>query len=155
MKIERSTVISAAPSRVWDLLADWERQAEWMPDVAWIRVVGEERAAGAMLAVRTKVLGIPVVTDRVRVIAWDPPRLLGVEHEGFVRGRGAWRLEPFGSGTRFVWVEDLRLPLGPLGEAALRLYGPVQRAMLGRSLANLRRRCEQAAPERRRVRRKK
>jgi len=144
MRIERTAIIASPPPRVWEILSDWQRQAEWMPDVAWIRVVGAERGLGAALEVRTKILGIPAVTDRVVVTAWDPPRLLGVAHRGVVKGSGVWRLEPFGSGTRFVWIERLRLPLGPLGEVALQVYGPVQRALLGRSLANLKRRCESA-----------
>ena len=142
MRIEEAGVVAAPPAAVWDVLADWERQASWMPDVAWIRVRGDERGAGARLDVRTKVLGVPAVTDDVVVTAWDPPRRLAVEHRGLVKGSGAWRLEPFGAGTRFVWTEVLTLPGGPLGELAIRAYGPVQRAFLRRSIRNLKALCE-------------
>lgn len=139
-------VFDAAPQRTWDVLADWERQASWMPDVAWIRVLGTERHAGAHLQVRTKILGIPALVDEVVVTAWQPPSRLAIEHGGLVKGHGEWRLEPFGSGTRFVWVEVLGLPFGMFGELALRVYGPVQRAMLRRSIRNLKALCEAPAP---------
>ena len=143
MRIERRTIIDAPPSRVWDVLADWEGQAAWMPDVSWVRVVGASRAEGARLEVRTKILGIPAMTDRVVETGFDAPHRLAVEHRGPVKGRGEWRLEAFGSGTRFTWIEDLRLPPGPVGELALRAYGPLQRALLARSLRNLAALCEE------------
>jgi hypothetical protein len=103
-------------------------------------VLGSEREAGATLAVKTRIFGVPAVVDRVVVTGWDPPRRLAVEHRGFVRGRGEWQMEPARGGerTRFRWWEDITMPPGWLGEGALRAYGPIQRAMLRRSVRNLR-----------------
>src|SRR6266540_449094 len=94
MRFEEQAMLLADPARVWDLLSDWERQATWMPDVAWIRVVGSERGLGARLQVRTKVFGIPLATDEVRVTAWERPKRLDVDHVGVVVGEGEWNLEP-------------------------------------------------------------
>jgi uncharacterized protein YndB with AHSA1/START domain len=142
MRVAMSAVFDAPPERTWSVLADWERQASWMPDVAWMRVVGHERELGARLLVRTKVFGIPAVTDRLVVTTWEPPSRLAVQHLGLVKGSGEWRLTPVDDGTRFDWIEVLSLPLGMAGELALRAYGPVQRAMLTRSVRNLRRLVE-------------
>jgi carbon monoxide dehydrogenase subunit G len=142
MRIEQSIVIAAAPGRVWSVLGDWERQAEWMPDVAWVRVTGDRREDGASIEARTKVFGVPALTDRLTVSVWRPPALMRIEHRGLVKGRGDWRLEPFGAGTRFTWTEWLRLPLGIVGEFALRVYRPVQSALLRRSLRNVKAICE-------------
>lgn len=145
MNLHVERVLRAAPDRVWEVLSDWERQAEWMPDVAWMRVEGTVRTVGARILARTRVLGVPATTDVLEVTAWEPPRRLRVEHRGLVTGWGEWRLEPgHDETTRFAWDEHLRLPYGALGEAALRVYGPYQRAMLRRSLANLARRVEPA-----------
>ena len=138
MNLHVERVLRAAPEAVWAVLSDWERQADWMPDVAWMRVEGPARGDGARLLVRTRVLGIPATTDVLEVVAWEPPRRLRVAHRGMVTGWGEWRLEPRpGPGTLFVWDEQLRLPYGAVGEAGLRAYGPLQRAMLRRSLRNL------------------
>jgi uncharacterized protein YndB with AHSA1/START domain len=144
--IRARTLIRAPAARVWRVLTDWEGQASWMPDVAWIRALGTNRELGAELEVRTKVFGLPLATDRVSVTAWEPPVRLGVDHVGVVAGTGEWLLEPApdGSRTRFTWTESLRLPWPVIGGMALRVYAPVQRWMLKRSLRNLRRLVEDA-----------
>jgi carbon monoxide dehydrogenase subunit G len=142
MRFEVQAMLLADPARVWDVLSDWERQATWMPDVAWIRVVGSERRLGARLQVRTKVFGIPLATDDVRVTAWQPPKRLAVDHVGVVVGVGEWNLEPTEDGTRFTWSEDFRMPPPVLGGLALWIYAPFQRSMLRRSIRNLKRLVE-------------
>ena len=139
MRLELSAVISAPQERVWEILADWERYPAWMPDVAWVRPVGPERGEGMELAVRTKVLGVPLVTDRMRVTALEPPRRMAIEHAGLVSGPAEWRLEPEGGGSnvRFVWIEHLRMPPPLLGNLALWLYRPVLRLTFRWSMRNL------------------
>jgi carbon monoxide dehydrogenase subunit G len=144
MRFEHHAFLRASPDRVWEILTDWEGQASWMPDVAWIRALGPERALGARLAVRTKVLRIPLVTDELRVTEWEPPRRLAVEHRGFVRGGGEWVLEPADGGTLFIWRESFRMPPPLLGDLALWAYAPMQRRTLRRSTGNLRRLVERS-----------
>ena len=109
-----------------------------MPDVEWIRVVGDRGGPGTTLLVRTKVFGVPAVTDRVAVEVWEPPSRLVIRHHGLVRGSGEWRLDPFRGGTRFSWSEELRMWPPLLGELGLQLYRPWQAWTLKRSLRNLR-----------------
>jgi carbon monoxide dehydrogenase subunit G len=137
VRFEQTTSLAAPPDRVWEVLADWERYPEWMPDVTWVRRIGSEESVGMRLAVRTKVLGIPLVTDELVITAWDPPRKMGVHHRGLVRGDAEWRLEDVAGGTRFAWIEDLRMPPPVLGAFALFLYSPVLRWNFGRSMRKL------------------
>jgi carbon monoxide dehydrogenase subunit G len=137
MRFEARAVLHAGQEQVWKVLSDWEGQASWMPDVAWVRVQGYERGLGARVAVRTKVLGVPLVTDELRVVAWEPPRRMVIEHRGVVRGAGEWLLEPAGERTSFIWRESMRMPPPLLGDLALWVYSPVQRGMLRRSMRNL------------------
>ena len=144
MRIVERAVIDAPVERVWAVVSDIEGQAAWMADVAWIRrrPAGDGGdVVGAVFDVRTKVLGIPATTDVIRLTVWQPPHRLAVDHTGFVSGSGEWRLRPStdGSRTLFEWEETLTMPPRGLGELAIRVYGPVQRAMLRRSMRNLRR----------------
>jgi len=133
-----STELDADPDRTWRVLTDWERQASWMPDVAWVRPIGPERGLGAYLEIRTKIFGIPLLTDRARVIVWEPPTRLAIEHLGLVVGAGEWQLRRLnGNRTRLTWTERIRLAPAVVGDLALWLYGPVQRWMIKRSLRNL------------------
>jgi uncharacterized protein YndB with AHSA1/START domain len=138
VRIVAEAVLPAPPARVWAFLLDWERQAAWMHDADRVTVVSPNReGVGVTLAVRTRILGIPLFTDRLEVLEWDPPRLLRLAHRRFVHGTGEWRLDPDPPGTRFAWTEDLSIAVPLLGEAALLAYRPVLRRLMRRSLSNL------------------
>jgi carbon monoxide dehydrogenase subunit G len=138
MRISREAQLSAGPDPVWRALTDWERQPEWMVDAAWVRVLGPSReGTGVHLRARTKILGISLLTETLTVTVWEPPQRLVVTRPGFIKGRGEWTLEPSGQGTRFVWTEDLVIPVPLLGELALWCYRPVLRLLMGRSISNL------------------
>jgi uncharacterized protein YndB with AHSA1/START domain len=134
-----SVVVPAPPERVWPVLVRWEDQPRWMRDAAFVRVVGPAReGVGVRLAVRTRVLGVALFTEPLEVTRWEPPRRLVVEHRGAVRGLGTWTLRPEGSGTRFTWAEELRLPPPVIGELVLLAYRPLLRRQMRRSLERLR-----------------
>jgi carbon monoxide dehydrogenase subunit G len=142
MRLTTVAILNAPPEQVWNVLTDWERQVLWMPDVAWIRVIGPERELSARVAVRTKVLGVPFVTDKLKVVAWEPPRRLVVRHLGLVRGTGEWRLDRIGDRSRFSWAEDITVGIPWIGELAISVYEPMLRWVHRRAIANLRRRVE-------------
>jgi hypothetical protein len=142
--IVRSEVVLAIPlERAWGLLLQWERQAEWMRDADRVEVLTPHREGiGVVIAVKTRVLNVPLFTERLEVVAWDPPRRLRLAHGGFVRGIGEWRLVPVGRGdergTRFTWEERLSLGVPLLGAAALAVYRPFMRILMRGSMENLR-----------------
>jgi len=139
MLVESVAVVPVAPEVLWDALLRWEDQAGWMKDADSVRVLSAHRTGvGVRIAVRTRVLNVPLFTERLEVTYWEPPRRLVLAHRGFVRGVGTWSLEPEGSGTRFTWTEELALPIPLLGEAALLVYRPFLRRLMRGALANLR-----------------
>ena len=138
MRVEREVVLPVPPPAAWAALTHWERQAEWMHDADRVEVVSPERAGpGTTVAVRTRVLGVPLFTERLEVVGWDPPRELRIAHRSFIRGTGTWSLEPAGTGTRFRWIEEISLPVPVLGELALRVYRPVMRRLMGGAMRDL------------------
>ena len=138
MRITREAHLPADPEAVWRVLTDWERQPEWMVDAAWVRVIGAQReGAGVRFRARTKILGISLLTETLTVSVWEPPRRLVVTRPGFIKGRGEWNLVPASTGTRFVWVEDLVIPIPLLGELALWCYRPILYLLMGRSMKSL------------------
>lgn len=122
------------------MLVDWERQPRWMGDADRVEVsAGLREGAGVRLSVRTRILGVPAFTEPIEVAGWAPPERLEVRHGGPVTGSGAWALEGIDTGTRLTWTEDVRLAVPVIGEFAARLYAPVMRWLMGRTLAALRR----------------
>jgi uncharacterized protein YndB with AHSA1/START domain len=138
MRVEAAASLAAPPEQAWSVLLSWELQPRWMHDADSVRVLTPHRQGeGVRIAVRTRVLGVPLFTEVLEVTAWEPPRRLALAHRGFVRGQGEWLLEPTPHGTRFRWREEISLPVPFLGELALFAYRPFMRWLMRRSLANL------------------
>jgi len=126
--------------RAWAALLRWEDQVRWLEDADSVRVLTSAReGVGVMIAVKTRVLNVPLFTERLEVVEWDPPRRLTMAHRSFVRGVGTWELRPHPAGTRFIWTEKLSLPVPVLGELALLVYRPFMRYLMREGLRGLRR----------------
>jgi hypothetical protein len=139
VRVDASAALPLSPADLWRVLVRWEDQAGWLRDADEVRVLTAQReGAGVMVAVRTRVLGVPAFTERLEVTVWDPPRRLAIAHRSFVRGVGTWSLRPEGAGTRFVWIEELSLPIPLLGDLVLRAYRPVLRRLMRGGLEALR-----------------
>jgi hypothetical protein len=139
MKVASQVVLPVPVERAWAVLVRWEDQPRWMKDADSVRVLGARReGVGTTIAVKTRVLNVPLFTERLEVTIWEPPRRLVIAHRSFVRGVGEWRFQPVEGGTWFTWTEDLRLPVPALGELALRVYRPFMAHLMRGALAGLR-----------------
>lgn len=145
-RIHVDSVIDAAPDAVWAGIEDVGTHVEWMAEAVEIRFLTEQRSGvGTTIECDTRI-GPLTTTDVLRFVEWEPPRVMGIEHVGMVRGEGRFTLEPLDGGrrTRFVWDEDLSFPArlgGPLGA---RLGAPVIRRIWRRNLARLKAKVEAA-----------
>src|SRR5438309_803770 len=123
MRAQAQVLLPVSPERAWAVLLEWERQPGWMRDAARVTVLTPRREGeGVALGVLTRILGIPLFTERLEVVGWEPPRRLRLAHRGFVRGFGEWWLEPAAGGTLLRWTEELSL--GGIGEVVLAAYRP-------------------------------
>lgn len=139
MRVEASTHLPAPPDDAWRVLLRWEDQARWIRDADSVRVLTPHRKGlGVRIAVKNRVLNVPLFTEVLEVTGWEPPRRLEMTHRSFVRGVGTWELAPEGSGSRFAWVEDLSLPVPVLGELALFVYRPFMRHLMRGAMRDLR-----------------
>jgi uncharacterized protein YndB with AHSA1/START domain len=126
--------VAAPVERTWTAVVDWDRQGEWMIGTRVEAGEGQGRGVGGTLRAFTG-LGRLGFWDSMVITAWEPPRCCEVRHTGrLVRGTGSFVVEPYGTGSRFVWSEQLELPLGGLGRAGWLLVRPLFAAGLRRSL---------------------
>ena len=122
--------VDAPVEQTWAGATDWDGQGEWMlgTDVRATARNGEGVGGGIEaftgLTVRGARLGF---LDTMSITLWEPPHRCHVVHTGrLVRGTGAFEVEPRGDGrSRFVWREDLELPLGLLGRLGWPLVRPL------------------------------
>jgi len=132
--LQRDVIVAAPPEVVFAALTDWPTQGRWMLGTrVWAE--GEPTGVGAQLRAFTGV-GRVGFLDTMEITEWEPPRLVRVLHTGrVVRGPGIFEVLALPGGrSRFVWREELDLPLGRLGRAGFLLVGPVFAAGVERSL---------------------
>ena len=147
MRVSSVVGLEVPIERAWELLLRWEDQAGWMRDADSVRVLTAQReGVGTRIAVKTRVLNVPLFTEQLEVTVWDPPRRLVMAHRSFVRGVGTWLFEPEAGGTRFTWTEDLSLPVPLFGELALHVYRPFMRHLMRGALADLQAHVATAPP---------
>ena len=143
-KLELRMFIRATPQRVWDVVSDLERQKHWMVDVRSLDIVSETRTGvGTTLDLRTELYGIPLLRDLMDIVTWDEPREIGMVHRGMFTGTAFFRLDPVPGGMVFVWVEEFKPPLGPLGELGYVMFVRSHlRKVWSKSMDNVRLICE-------------
>ena len=66
MQVSSETVLPAPIERAWEVLMRWEDQAIWMKDADSVTVVSPHReGVGVVLAVKTRVLNVPLFTEKL------------------------------------------------------------------------------------------
>ena len=117
--------VDAPVEQTWAGATDWAGQGEWMLGTrVWPTAQGGQGVGGGIEAFTG--VGPLGFLDRMEITLWEPPRRCHVLHLGrVVRGTGAFEVEPLADGrSRFVWREDLELPLGLLGRLGWPLVRP-------------------------------
>lgn len=107
--------IAAPPSRVWEVLTDFQSYPEWNP---FITSISGSARAGEKLSVRIQPAGKSGMSFKPTVLVADPQRELRwkgkVLVNGLFDGEHHFRLEPMEHGTRFHQGERFTGLLVPL-----------------------------------------
>jgi uncharacterized protein YndB with AHSA1/START domain len=117
--------VDATPQQTFDALVDWDRQGEWMLGTKVSGTAQNGRGVGGGIKAFTGA-GPIGFWDTMEITAWDEPWRVDVLHTGkIVKGTGSFVVEPVGAGrSRFIWREELVLPLGTLGRLGWPLVKP-------------------------------
>jgi carbon monoxide dehydrogenase subunit G len=124
-----SVDVDAPAAQTWAAATDWAGHSAWMLGTT-VRPtaqggVGVGGGIAAFSGVRVGPLRLGVL-DTMEITRWDPPRLCSVRHTGrVVRGTGDFAVEDLGERSRFVWREDLDLPLGAVGRLGWLVVRPL------------------------------
>jgi uncharacterized protein YndB with AHSA1/START domain len=137
-QVRLETIIDAPAEAVWALLFAWERQGEWMVGTSVEVTGGDGASVGSTVAAWTGA-GPVGFLDTMTVTRWEPPYRCDVLHTGrVVKGTGTFEVQPLPGGrSRFIWSEDLDLPLGAVGRAGWPVARPAFLAGVRRSLDRL------------------
>lgn len=123
--VSLDVIIDAPPEQVFDAITAWTDQGAWMLGTRVELRQGDGRSVGSQIAAWTGA-GPVGFWDTMVITAWDPPWRVDVLHTGtLVRGTGTMEVVALPDHrSRFIWSEELDLPLGALG----RLGWPVAKA---------------------------
>ena len=117
--------VDAPAEDTWAAATDWATQGDWMLGTTVRPTHQDGQGVGGRIEAYSgrRPFGF---LDTMEITLWQPPRACHVLHTGrVVRGTGAFEVEPRGDGrSRFLWREDLDLPLGILGRIAWPLVKP-------------------------------
>ena len=123
--LEMRAMLPGPPEVVWELITDWEHQDDWMLEASDFAVVSSHREGIGVEAEATISIGGIKTRDRVRITQWEPGRLLGIAHLGWVSGHADMKLLPSNGSTRLVWREHFTPPLGVVGALGMTLFKPI------------------------------
>ncbi len=139
-------LVDAPVEAVWAAVTDWERQSDWMLGTTVRGTThrgvglggGIEAWTGLGRGNRRGFVDTMVITE------WDPPHRCAVLHTGnVVKGTGLFEVFALPGGrSRFVWSEELELPLGVLGRIGWPVVRPAMAAGVRSSLNKLARAVE-------------
>lgn len=133
--IELAGTMPGPPATVWRLITDWEHQDDWMLEASDFEVTSPHREGAGVTAEATITIGGISTRDTIEVAAWEPNKLLAIDHKGWVSGRGELHLTPLGTDrTHVYWIERLFPPLGALGALGLICFRPLMERTFKRDL---------------------
>lgn len=142
-RVEESILINKPVQEVFAFASDWNRWHEWFEGVSpFIPTTEIKQGNGARYAYKARLMGMkfPVETeihDYAENKGWKGKSTKGPPH------LTRWRFESTGTGTRFTYGLEGRLPiplLGPFIDS--RLLQPQWKKIIGNSLLNLKLRME-------------
>jgi hypothetical protein len=133
--VRRDVIVEAPVETVFEAFSDWAQQGRWMVGTRVEVRTGDGRSPGSQLAAWTGA-GPVGFWDTMTISRWEPPFRVDVLHTGrFVRGTGVMEVVALPGGrSRFVWSEDLDLPLGRIGRLGWPIARPAFLAGVQRSL---------------------
>lgn len=127
--------VNAPVTAVFAAFTQWAEQGRWMVGTRVEVRSGDGASVGSELAAWTGA-GPAGFWDTMVITRWEPPYRVDVTHTGsVVRGTGTMEVVALPGGrSRFIWSEELDLPLGVVGRLGWPVARPVFLAGVRRSL---------------------
>ena len=123
--IELEVLVQAPALQVWNAITNWQAQSDWMLGTKVWPVNGDGTGVGGQIEAFTGIWRIGFL-DTMEITAWNPPMKCDVLHTGrVVRGTGTFEVVATSDSTsKFIWSENLDLPLGVIGKVGFTIVKP-------------------------------
>ena len=119
MKVQKSIEIAAPPDKIWPFLIEPERILKWCITFLKLEYTGEQRSGVGTTFYLEEKAGGPLMKLNFRITEWvENERVAFSMISGnFVKGyEQSWTVEATPSGSRFTFMEEVKLPYGIIGK---------------------------------------
>ena len=119
MKVQKSIEISAPPNKIWPFLIEPEKILKWCITFLKFEYTGEQRSGAGSTFYLEEKAGGPLMKLNFRITEWvENERVAFSMISGnFVKGYvQSWTVEATPSGSRFTFMEEVKLPYGIIGK---------------------------------------
>ncbi len=119
MKVQKSIEIAAPPDKIWPFLIEPEKILKWCITFLKLEYTGEQRSGVGTTFYLEEKAGGPLMKLNFRITEWvENERVAFSMTSGtFVKGyEQSWTVEATPSGSRFTFMEEVKLPYGIIGK---------------------------------------
>jgi uncharacterized protein YndB with AHSA1/START domain len=119
MKVRKSIEIAAPPDKIWPFLIEPEKILKWCITFLKLEYTGEQRSGVGTTFYLEEKAGGPLMKLNFRITEWvENKRVAFSMISGtFVKGyEQSWTVEATPSGSRFTFMEEVKLPCGIIGK---------------------------------------
>jgi len=118
MKVRKSIEIKAPPEKIWPFLIEPDKIQEWCTTFIKFEYTSEQRSGvGATFYLEEKAGG-PLMKLNFRITEWlkNERVAFSMTSGNFVKGyEQSWTVETIPMGSRFTFMEEVKLPYGIIG----------------------------------------
>ena len=119
MKVQKSIEISVPPDKIWPFLIEPEKILKWCITFQKFEYTGEQRSGVGTTFYLEEKAGGPLMKLNFSIKEWvENERVAFSMISGtFVKGyEQSWTVEATPSGSRFTFIEEVKLPYGIIGK---------------------------------------
>lgn len=119
MKVEKSIEIAAPPDKIWPFLVEPEKILKWCITFLKFEYTGEQRSGVGTTFYLEEKAGGPLMKLNFRITEWVENKSVAFSMISgtFVKGyEQSWTVEATPSGSRFTFMEEVKLPYGIIGK---------------------------------------
>ena len=119
MKVQKSIEIAAPPEKIWPFLVEPEKILKWCSTFIKFEYTGQQRSGVDTPFYLEEKAGGPLMKLNFRITEWvENERVAFSMISGnFVKGyEQSWTVEATPSGSRFTFMEEVKLPYGIIGK---------------------------------------
>ena len=141
MKVQRSTEIAVPPDKIWPFLIEPEKILKWCITFRKFDYTGEQHSGvGTPIYIEEKAGPMPLMKLNFKVTEWAENERLAFRMTSGTGVKGyeqSWALQAIPSGSRFTFMENVKLPFGIAGKLIGLVGQNMSKATVGKMLVIL------------------